>query len=754
MSKTVRKNFPVQGMGCAACVARVEGALKNRQGVSDVSVSLASNSARVDFDPAVCSSADLKKAVQDAGYDLIVEGSDDEGESEADRLQEDAWRKLRRDTVGALVIAALVMLLGMGFRDFPFKGIVLMALSGTALVLYGRRFFKSGWNALRHGAANMDTLVALSVLISWLFSAFNLFFPQVWTSRGLQPHLYFESSAMILAFILIGRLLEEKAKHSTTGAIRKLRTLQPDEVTVKRVEVIDGVPLVKETILPVDQVVPGDVVIVKPGSRVPVDGTVSSGESYVDESMLTGEPVPVLKVTGMNVYTGTINQGGTFHVRTDRTGPDTMLSSIIRMVRDAQGSKAPIQKTVDKVAAVFVPVIIGISLLTLLCWIFLAPSDGVTMGLMSMVAVLVIACPCSLGLATPTAIIAAVGKGAEKGILIKDAASLQVARNVNTIVLDKTGTITEGKPSVVDSVWDPGIVAEDDPSVLNLRDVLFTLEKQSSHPLAKAVVESLRGCDELEVTGFRSILGKGISGEISGRTYYAGNRKLLEEVLPEGIPGETSPLVTEAVRTWSDEGYTITILFDREKVYAVLALADDLKESSVLAVRSLQDSGLEVHMLTGDNEVAAAKIARETGIRTVRANVLPEDKVSYIKALQDSGRKVAMVGDGINDSAALAQADLGVAMGEGSDIAIDSAMATIVSSDLYKISDLLRLSRKTVGIIRENLFWAFFYNLLAVPLAAGVLYPWTGWLLNPMIAAACMALSSVCVVLNSLRLRK
>ncbi|MBQ5984753.1 MAG: copper-translocating P-type ATPase [Bacteroidales bacterium] len=754
MSKTVRKTFPVQGMGCAACVARVEGALKNRQGVSDVSVSLASNSARVDFDPAVCSSTDLKKAVQDAGYDLIVEGSDDEGESEADRLQEDAWRKLRRDTVGALVIATLVMLLGMGFKDFPYKGIVLMVLSGTALVLYGRRFFKSGWNALRHGAANMDTLVALSVLISWLFSAFNLFFPQVWTSRGLQPHLYFESSAMILAFILIGRLLEEKAKHSTTGAIRKLRTLQPDEVTVKRVEVIDGVPLVKETILPVDQVVPGDVVIVKPGSRVPVDGTVSSGESYVDESMLTGEPVPVLKVTGMNVYTGTINQSGTFHVRTDRTGPDTMLSSIIRMVRDAQGSKAPIQKTVDKVAAVFVPVIIGISLLTLLCWIFLAPSDGVTMGLMSMVAVLVIACPCSLGLATPTAIIAAVGKGAEKGILIKDAASLQVARNVNTIVLDKTGTITEGKPSVVDSVWDPGIVAEDDPSVLNLRDVLFTLEKQSSHPLAKAVVESLRGCDELEVTGFRSILGKGISGEISGRTYYAGNRKLLEEVLPEGIPGETSPLVTEAVRTWSDEGYTITILFDREKVYAVLALADDLKESSVLAVRSLQDSGLEVHMLTGDNEVAAAKIARETGIRTVRANVLPEDKVSYIKALQDSGRKVAMVGDGINDSAALAQADLGVAMGEGSDIAIDSAMATIVSSDLYKISDLLRLSRKTVGIIRENLFWAFFYNLLAVPLAAGVLYPWTGWLLNPMIAAACMALSSVCVVLNSLRLRK
>ena len=408
----------------------------------------------------------------------------------------------------------------------------------------------------------------------------------------------------------------------------------------------------------------------------------------------------------------------------------------------------------DKVAAVFVPVIIGISILTLLCWIFLAPSDGVTMGLISMVAVLVIACPCSLGLATPTAIIAAVGKGAENGILIKDAASLQVAKTVNTIVLDKTGTITEGKPSVVDSVWDPGIVTEDDPSVLNMRDVFYSLEKKSSHPLAEAVVQSLRGCDELEVTDFKALLGKGIMGAVSGRTYYAGNRKLLEEILPAGIPAGTSPMVTEAIRSWSDEGYTITILFDTSKVYAVLALADDLKESSVLAVRSLQDSGLEVHMLTGDNEVAAEKIARETGIRTVRANVLPEDKVAYIKSLQESGRKVAMVGDGINDSAALAQADLGIAMGEGSDIAIDSAMVTIVSSDLYKISDMLRLSKKTVGIIRENLFWAFFYNLLAVPVAAGVLYPLTGWLLNPMIAAACMALSSVCVVMNSLRLRK
>ena len=420
------------------------------------------------------------------------------------------------------------------------------------------------------------------------------------------------------------------------------------------------------------------------------------------------------------------------------------------MVRDAQGSKAPIQKAVDRIAAIFVPVIIGLSVRTLLIWIL---CGEVTLGLLAMVTVLVIACPCSLGLATPTAIIAGIGNGASKGILIKDAESVQVARKVNAMVMDKTGTLTEGKPSVVESVWDPAITTEDDPTELNLRDVLYSLEHRSDHPLAIAVCDSLRGCEELSVEGFEAILGKGLCGTVRGTRYYVGNLELLKEVLG-GVPEATNPMVADSIGPWMDTGYSVTLLFDQAKVYAVLALSDDLKDTSVQAVKALQSDGIEIHMLTGDNEVAARHIAEVTGIQHVKANVLPQDKADYVRQLQAAGKRVAMVGDGINDSAALAQADLGIAMGQGSDIAIDTAQVTIVSSDLSKLRDLVRLSRRTTAVIRENLFWAFIYNLLAVPVAAGILYPFTGFLLNPMVAAACMALSSVCVVSNSLRLRK
>ncbi len=729
---TKKRNFPVQGMGCAACVARVEGALKSAKGVSSASVSLASNSALVEFDTAVTTPGELRKAVQDAGYDLLVDGSDDEADSAAEAARAEAYNQLKKDTILAAVLAALVMVIGMGFKDFPGKGFLLWALATPVVAWCGRRFFKAGFSAVKHGSANMDTLVALSVGISYLFSMFNLLFPQVWTSRGLEPHLYFESSTMIVAFILLGRLLEERAKHSTTAAIRGLMGLQRQDRAVQI----------------------GEVVPVKPGERLSVDGLVLDGASYVDESMLTGEPVPVLKKAGDTVYAGTLNQKGFLNVKAEKVGQDTFLSAIIRMVRDAQGSKAPIQHLVDKIAAVFVPVIIGISILTLLAWIFLAPEDGVTMGLLSMVAVLVIACPCSLGLATPTAIIAGIGNGASQGILIKDAESLQTARKVNAVVLDKTGTLTEGHPVVVESAWDPSASQEEDNQAAGLRDVLFSLEKCSDHPLAEAVCASLRGCEQLEVTGFETVLGKGVKGKVAGETYYVGNLDLLEEAFPGGIPQETSPLVSGSISTWMNDGYTITILFDRRKVYAVLALSDQLRENAVQAVRVLQDDGLEVHMLTGDNEAAARRTARETGIRFVHAHVLPQDKARYVAGLQATGKKVAMVGDGINDSAALAQADLGIAMGGGSDIAMNTAQVTIVSDDLGKIRQLIKLSRRSVIIIRENLFWAFFYNLAAVPIAAGVLYPFTGWLLSPMIAAACMALSSVCVVTNSLRLRK
>ncbi|MBR4167861.1 MAG: copper-translocating P-type ATPase [Bacteroidales bacterium] len=620
MSKTIRRNFPVQGMGCAACVARVQGTIRNMQGVQECNVSLASNTAQVDYDPKTVTAADIKKAVQDAGYDLIVvegDDSDDEADSEAERLQEDYLRSLKRDMRIAVVLALLVMLLGMGFGDFPGKGFVLWAFATPVVFWCGRRFISTAWKQARHGTASMDTLVALSILISYLFSVFNLLFPSVWTARGLEPHLYFESSTMIVAFILIGRVLEEKAKHSTGSAIRELAGLQPKSVNL----------------------MPGDTYSVNPGERIPADGEVVSGESWVDESMLTGEPVAVSKTPGAKVYTGTMNQKGTFVMRAEKVGRDTMLSSIIRMVRDAQGSKARIQQTVDKVAAVFVPVIIGISVLTLLCWIFLAPSDGVTMGLLSMVTVLVIACPCSLGLATPTALTAGIGNCARKGILIKDADSLQIAGQIDTLVLDKTGTIT---------------------------------------------------------------------------------KELSAGVVPT----------------------------------ADMEFVDEVKETSAEAVSELKEMGLDVYMLSGDNAERAGKVASKVGIDNVISGVLPDSKHEHIKALQAEGRKVGMAGDGINDSPALALADLSIAMGNGTDIAMSASMATIVNSDLKKIPQLIKVSRKTSRIIKENLFWAFFYNVLAVPIAAGVLYPINGFLLNPMIAAACMALSSVCVVTNSLRLRR
>ena len=723
-----RRNFPVQGMGCAACVARVENTLKACKGVSGVSVSLASNTAQVDYDSDQTTPALLQQAVRDAGYDLLVDGTDEEADSEAEIARQDAYKSLKKDTVIACVLAALVMLIGMGFKDFPGKGFALWALATPVVFWCGRRFFKAGFSAVRHGSANMDTLVALSVSISYLFSVFNLLFPHVWTSEGLEAHLYFESATMIVAFILIGRLLEERAKHSTTAAIRKLMGLQGKHTTAR----------------------PGETLLVKPGERFGVDGVVIDGTSYVDESMLTGEPVPALKQAGAKVYAGTINQNGALSVQVEKVNGDTLLSGIIRMVRDAQGSKAPIQKTVDRIAAIFVPVIIGLSILTFLIWLI---CGEFTLGLLAMVTVLVIACPCSLGLATPTAIIAGIGNGASKGILIKDAQSLQIARKVDAIVMDKTGTLTEGKPSVVESVWDPLITTEDDPKNLNLRDVLYSLEHRSDHPLAIAVCASLRGCEELPVDDFEAILGKGIAGTVRGTRYYVGNLDLLSEVLGD-LPEATNPMVADSIRPWMDAGYTVTLLFDKVKVYAVLALSDDLKDTSIQAVKGLLAKGIDIHMLTGDNEVAARHIASVAGIPNVRAHVLPQDKAEYVKQLQAAGKRVAMVGDGINDSAALAQADLGIAMGQGSDIAIDTAQVTIVSSDLSKIGDLIRLSKRTVSIVRENLFWAFVYNLLAVPIAAGVLYPFTGFLLNPVVAAACMALSSVCVVSNSLRLRK
>lgn len=702
-------------MGCAACVARVSGAIKNQNGVLDCSVSLASNSAQVDYDPDVISPEDIRKAVQEAGYDLIVVGDDEpeeEADSQAERIQEDYYKGLRRDALAAVILSLLIMLLGMGFKDFPGKGYVLWALATPALFWCGRRFFGVAWRQARHLSAGMDTLVALSTLISYAFSVFNLICPAVWTSRGLEPHLYFESSAMIVAFILVGRVLEEKAKRGTTASIRELVGLQPKSVSLS----------------------PGDTVTVKPGDRIPADGTVLEGESYVDESMLTGEPLPNRKSKGDKVFAGTINQKGSLEVRAVKVGKDTMLSSIIRMVKDAQGSKAKIQDTVDKVAAVFVPVIICVSVVTLLCWILLDPADGLTKGLLSMVSVLVIACPCSLGLATPTALTAGIGSGAKRGILIKDADSLQIAEKIDTVVLDKTGTITEGRPAVVERRWSAWRE--------ETMGILLAMELKSEHPLASAVVADIHSVNmsvqPAALDSFEALPGSGIKAVAGGNEYFAGKADVLSD---------------EASK-WESDGRSVIVFTENGRTLAELAIADEVKKSSASAIAELNRLGVETIILTGDNAASAGKVADKVGVRKVESGMLPADKAVYVKNLQSEGHRVAMVGDGINDSAALAQADLSVAMGQGSDIAINTAMVTIVSSDLEKLPEMISLSRRTVRIIRQNLFWAFFYNVLAVPVAAGVLYPLNGFILSPMVAAACMALSSVCVVTNSLRLRR
>ena len=729
----IRKEiFPVLGMSCASCAARVDKTLNSQPGVQEASVNYASATAQVAYDADVCSPLSLKAAVQNVGYDLLVKGQEGEAD-EVEKAHADRYRNLKRRTMGAIVLAIPIMVLSMVFMHLDWVNYVVWLLSTPVVFVLGRGFFVGAWKQLKHGTSNMDTLVALSTGIAYMFSVFNLFFPEFWLKRGIEPHVYFEASSVIIAFILLGRLLEEHAKRNTSAAIRKLIGLQPKTVTIWTSE--------GERILPIASIQQGDTVVVKPGERIAVDGVVSEGQSYVDESMLSGEPVPVRKQKGAKVFAGTINQKGAFRFIADKIGQDTLLAQIIRMVQDAQGSKAPVQKLVDKIAGIFVPVIISIAILSLIAWMLLAPENGFTHGMLALVTVLIIACPCALGLATPTAIMVGIGKGAENGILIKNAESLEVAQKVDTVVLDKTGTLTEGHPQVTDAVW----LGEEAKS----RSILYSLEKRSEHPLAEAVVKFLKNGSRFEVEHFDVLEGRGVEGFVDGKKYYVGNLTLLKE---KGVSIETS-LQTKAEK-WIAEAKTVIALADEEKAWGILAITDRLKATSVQAIEELHQQGIEVWMLTGDQPEAAREVAGQVGIVHYKAGMFPQEKAAFIKELQSRGKKVAMVGDGINDSAALAQADLSIAMGQGSDIAMDTAMVTILSSDLVKISETIRLSQLTVRTIRQNLFWAFFYNLIGVPIAAGVLYPINGFLLNPMIGGAAMAFSSVSVVTNSLRLRR
>ena len=738
------------GMSCASCSARVEKTLNHQSGVKKAVVNYASATATVEYDPTNCSSEALQQAVQAAGYDLLI-NQDGNTLEEAEEAHNKKFSALKFRTTWAIILSMPVVIIGMFFMDMPHANPIMWALSTPVVFWLGRGFFTSAWKQLQHGSANMDTLVAISTGTAYLFSLFNMLFPDFWLSRGIHPHVYFEAASVIIAFILLGRLLEEKAKGNTSTAIKKLMGLQPKTVTI----IVDeghAVPHSSfERVIPIEQIRPGDIVLVKPGERIAVDGIVTEGSSYVDESMLSGEPVAVSKYKDAKVFAGTSNQKGSFRFRAEKIGTDTLLAKIIHMVQDAQGSKAPVQQLVDKIAGIFVPTIIGIAVLAFIAWMLLDGTGGFTHGLLAFVTVVIIACPCALGLATPTAIMVGIGKGAERGILIKDAESLEIAKKIDTVVLDKTGTVTEGKPVVSKLIWNTQAMTPGTGATAGnaLSDIFYSLEKLSEHPLAEAVVNHLKESAPIDIQYFESITGKGVKGRAQGRTYLAGNRKLLEEnhiAIPPSLQEEATRLTSEA--------QTVIWFADEENVLAIAGITDRIKETSIRAVSELRAAGIEVHMLTGDNEATAREIARKAGIAHYQASVLPQDKAAFVSRLQAEGRKVAMVGDGINDSAALARADLSIAMGRGSDIAMDVAQMTLISSDLTRIPEAIRLSARTVRTIRQNLFWAFIYNTIGVPVAAGALYPLCGFLLNPMIAGAAMAMSSVSVVTNSLRLKR
>jgi P-type Cu2+ transporter len=719
-------------MTCASCAANIERVINFQDGVVHASVNFASSTVLVEYLPEVIQPEVFKKAVQASGYDLIITDDSDKTEK-LEEIQDKKYQQLKWRTIGAAILSLPVVIIGMFLMNMPYANPIMWLLSTPVLLWFGKDFYINAWKQARHRSANMDTLVALSTGVAYIFSVFNMLVPQFWHERGLHAHVYFEAAAVIVTFILLGKLLEEKAKGKTSSAIKKLMGLQPKNVTVVNTE---G----KHIQIPVEQVKRGDNVLVKPGEKIAVDGKVIKGNSYVDESLLSGEPIPVLKDENEPVYAGTINQKGSFQYRAEKVGNETRLAQIIRIVQEAQGSKAPVQKLVDKIAGVFVPVVIVIALIAFAAWNVFGSENGFTQGLLAMVTVLIIACPCALGLATPTAIMVGIGIGAEKGILIKDATSLELAKKVNIVVFDKTGTITEGKPEVTDVEWLNGNE--------NLKQILIGIEKQSEHPLAEAVVNYFGTGNEIAVTNFQSITGKGAKANANGETYFVGNTNLLNE-----NQIQIDAQLLNKASTWSNEAKTVIWFADSLNALAAIAIADKIKDTSVEAVRQIQQMGIEVHMLTGDNEPTAKAIAALAGIKRFKAEVLPEQKSTYIKQLQSGGKTVAMAGDGINDSAALAQADVSIAMGKGSDIAMDVAAMTIISSDLNKIPMAINLSRKTVAAIRQNLFWAFIYNIIGIPIAAGILYPFTGFLLNPMIAGAAMALSSVSVVTNSLRLK-
>ena len=724
---------PVLNMTCAACASSSQNILLYVPGVVSASVNYGNGKGAIEYLPGVVSPEEMKSSLQQIGYDLLI----DEGEASfenVEHIKEENYKKLRRHTIWAIVLAIPLVVIGMIFMNAPYANEAMLLLSTPILFVFGRRFFVGAWKQAKNHSANMDTLVALSTGIAYLFSLFNMIYPQFWESRGLEAHVYFEAAGVIIAFILVGKMLEARATGNTSDAIKKLMGLQPSSVVVFR----EGEPVE----IQIADVVIGDIVLVKPGEKIAVDGEVVEGSSFVDESMISGEPIHVEKSLGAKVYAGTINQKGSFNFRAVKVGKDTLLAQIIKTVDEAQGSKAPVQGLVDKIAGIFVPVVIGIALLSFAIWLIFGGDTGFVYGLMAMVTVLVIACPCALGLATPTAIMVAIGKGAGEGILIKDAESLEMAKEIDVVVLDKTGTITEGKPQVTNITWSANALPIH-------KDILYSIEHRSEHPLADAITAYLKEeSNLLNEISVEQVSGKGIEGTYQGVVYYIGNESYMKSN-NISIPADLQKQIDKEL----EAAHTISIMSDNKEAFGVVGITDKMKSTSKEAIVKLQSMGIEVAIYTGDNEKVAAALANEVGVTNYRGGVLPEEKADLVKELQTHGKKVAMVGDGINDSGALAQADVSIAMGAGSDIAMDVAKMTIISSDLNKIPKAIHLSKATVKTIRQNLFWAFIYNIIGIPIAAGLLFPFTGFMLNPMIAGAAMALSSVSVVANSLRLK-
>lgn len=761
-----RVTVPIKGMHCASCALVIEKTLKKTEGVKEVKVNYGTEKATIEFDKDKVSLSKMSDSIKPFGYEFIkselpgniVQKSQNIDNSLVQKIDPAKQQKLleledqKAKVQFALPIAVMVFVLMMWeiaaknisrvpyfFIPHELYSIILLVISTVVLFWIGKPFLAGIGKSIRYRTANMDTLIGIGTLTAYLYSAFIVLFPQLRVSLRFPESNYFDVTIIVIGFVFFGKYLEARSKLKTGEAIEKLINLQAKTALVER----EGM----EIEIPVEQVLINDIVIVKPGSKIPVDGEIIEGKSSIDESMVTGESIPVDKEKGDKVIGGTINKQGRFKFMATKIGSDMLLSNIIKMVEEAEGSRAPIQRIADRVSGIFVPVVLGIAAATLVVWLaagsqFMPFSNALTYGLLNFTGVLVIACPCALGLATPTAIIVGVGKGAQNGILIKNAESLEKLHKINTIVVDKTGTITKGKPEVTDI-----ILANPVNDANHIFSLFASLEKYSEHPLAVAVVE--RANEEnigfLKVDDFEIIEGKGLKGTINGVQYYAGNLRLMEEL--------NISYDTQLISNLAKQGKTPVIFANNDKVIATIAIADTIKDSSVEAVKQLHKLGIKVVMLTGDNINTAKFIAQQVKIDMVFAEVLPQDKADKIKELQSQGFIVAMAGDGINDAPALAQSDVGIAMGTGTDVAIESADITLLAGDILKIPKVVKLSKQTMAVIKQNLFWAFIYNIIGIPLAAGVFFPFFGLLLNPAFAGLAMALSSVSVVTNSLRLR-